>query len=102
MDAFTLLSNAAAAGTHGSTGDTGGARTFVCTILPSNRLEGGSVMLHGSLDGSTWFTNSYPVNVNGYVDAYVLTTFYPCRYLRAVIADDIVGGTVFVVADAVV
>jgi hypothetical protein len=70
--------------------------TAVLVVSSSSGVSAGSVQLYGSLDGNAWYTLGSAVSTSS-----ASTTFTPVvvtntlfRYLKAVIATAITGGTV--------
>lgn len=70
--------------------------TAVMVVNSSAGVSAGSVQLYGSLDGTVFYTLGSPVSTTSAstVSTPVVSTSVPFRYLKAVIATTITGGTI--------
>lgn len=70
--------------------------TAVMVVSSSAGVSAGSVQLYGSLDGSVWYALGSAVSTASASATFtpVVTTSTPFRYLKAVIATVITGGTI--------
>jgi hypothetical protein len=70
--------------------------TAVLVVNSSAGVSAGSVQLYGSLDGTNFYTLGSAVSTSSAstVFAPVVVTSTPFRYLKAVIATTITGGTI--------
>ena len=70
--------------------------TAIMVVTSSAGVSAGSTQLYGSLDGNAWYTLGSAVSTSSASATFtpVVVTNTPFRYLKAVIATAISGGTI--------